>query len=64
MEMNQNVLLRASLLKPRDALMEQEELDYLKAIEQGLIDAKENRTVSLSDARKRLGLTPSSYQSL
>ena len=35
----------------------QEEREFYKAIAQGLMDVKEGRTVSLSDARKRLGLT-------
>ena len=50
--MTQNVPLSGSLLEAR----EQEELIFLKAIEQGLIDVIENRVVSLSDARKHLGL--------
>ena len=54
--MNQNAPLTGTLLETRDVPVEQEELGFLKAIELGLIDAKENRTVSLSDARKRLGL--------
>ena len=50
--MTQNVPLSGSLLEAR----EQEELIFLKAIEQGLIDVMESRVVSLSDARKHLGL--------
>ena len=34
----------------------QEEREFFKAIAQGLMDVREKRTVSLSDARKRLGL--------
>ena len=54
--MNQNAPLTGTLLETRDVPVEQEELSFLKAIEQGLIDVKENRIVSLSDVRKRLGL--------
>ena len=54
--MIQNVPLSGSFLDARDVPLEQEELSFLKAIERGLIDVKENRTVSLSDVRKRLGL--------
>ena len=54
--MIQNVPLSGRLLEVRDVPVEQEELSFLKAIELGLIDVKENRTVSLSDVRKRLGL--------
>ena len=56
MEMNQNAPLSGSSLETRDVPLEQEELSFLKAIEQGLIDVKENRIVSLSDVRKRLRL--------
>lgn len=35
----------------------QEQRDFFKAIAQGLMDVREGRTVSLDDARKRLGLT-------
>ena len=54
--MNQNVPLAGTLLETRGVPVEQEELSFSKAIEQGLIDVKENRTVGLSDVRKRLGL--------
>jgi len=33
-----------------------EELAFVKAIAQGLVDIKEGKTVELSDAKKRLGL--------
>ena len=56
MEMTQNVPLRSSSLEACDVPLEQEELIFLKAIEQGLIDVMESRVVSLSDARKHLGL--------
>ena len=54
--MIQNVHFSRSLLEARDVAVEQEELGFLKAIELGLIEAKENRTVSLSDVRKHLAL--------
>ena len=34
----------------------EEELIFVKAIAQGLMDIKEGKTVSLGDAKKRLGL--------
>ena len=34
----------------------QEEREFYKAIAQGLMDVREKRTVSLSEARERLGL--------
>jgi hypothetical protein len=64
MEINQKIPLGGRLFKACDVPVEQEELDFLKAIEQGLIDAREKRTVSLRDVRKRLGLNPISHQSL
>lgn len=35
----------------------QEELAFVKAVAQGLMDIKEGNTVSLSEAKKRLGIT-------
>jgi len=35
----------------------QEQRDFFKAIAQGLMDVREGRTITLDDARKRLGLT-------
>ncbi len=40
----------------RDYEDEAEERAFLKAVVQGLMDVEEGRTVSLADARKRLGL--------
>ena len=34
----------------------QEQRDFFKAIAQGLMDVREGRTITLDDARKRLGL--------
>lgn len=34
----------------------QEELAFVKAIAQGLIDVKEGKTLNLDDAKKRLGI--------
>jgi len=36
---------------------QQEELAFVKAIAQGLMDIKEGNTVSLADAKKKLGIT-------
>lgn len=40
----------------RDFEADAEERAFLKAVVQGLVDIEEGRTVSLADARKRLGL--------
>jgi prevent-host-death family protein len=40
----------------RDYEAEAEERAFLKAVVQGLVDVEEGRTVSLADAKKRLGL--------
>lgn len=40
----------------RDFEAGHEERDFLKAIVQGLIDVEQGKTVSLAEARKRLGL--------
>ncbi len=40
----------------KDYEAEAEERAFLKAVVQGLIDVEQGRTVSLSDAKKRLGL--------
>lgn len=40
----------------KDYEAETEELAFLKAVVQGLMDVEEGRTVSLADAKKRLGL--------
>ncbi len=40
----------------RDYEAEAEERAFLKAVVQGLVDVEKGRTVSLADARKRLGL--------
>ncbi|HMN03904.1 MAG TPA: type II toxin-antitoxin system Phd/YefM family antitoxin [Geobacter anodireducens] len=40
----------------RDFEADAEERAFLKAVVQGLVDIEQGRTVSLADARKRLGL--------
>jgi prevent-host-death family protein len=40
----------------KDYEAEAEERAFLKAVVQGLMDVEEGRTVSLADAKKRLGL--------
>ena len=40
----------------RDYEDEAEERAFLKAVVQGLVDVEQGRTVSLADAKKRLGL--------
>ena len=40
----------------RDFEADAEEREFLKAVVQGLVDIEEGRTLSLADARKRLGL--------
>lgn len=40
----------------RDFEADAEERAFLKAVVQGLVDIEEGRTLSLADARKRLGL--------
>jgi prevent-host-death family protein len=40
----------------KDYEAEAEERAFLKAVVQGLVDVEEGRTISLADARKRLGL--------
>lgn len=40
----------------RDYEAEAEERAFLRAVVQGLVDVEEGRTVSLADAKKRLGL--------
>lgn len=40
----------------RDFEADAEERAFLKAVVQGLVDIEQERTVSLADARKRLGL--------
>lgn len=40
----------------QDYESEAEERDFLKAVVQGMMDVEEGRTVSLADAKKRLGL--------
>jgi prevent-host-death family protein len=40
----------------RDYEEEAEERAFLKAVVQGLVDVEQGRTVSLADAKKRLGL--------
>lgn len=40
----------------RDFEADTEERAFLKAVVQGLVDIEQGRTVSLADARKRLGL--------
>ncbi len=40
----------------RDYEAEAEERSFLKAVVQGLVDVEQGRTVSLADAKKRLGL--------
>jgi prevent-host-death family protein len=40
----------------RDFEAEAEERAFLKAVVQGLVDVEQGRTVSLADAKKRLGL--------
>jgi hypothetical protein len=40
----------------RDYEDETEERAFLKAVVQGLVDVEQGRTVSLADAKKRLGL--------
>lgn len=40
----------------RDYEAEAEERAFLKAVVEGLVDLEEGRTVTLADARKRLGL--------
>lgn len=40
----------------RDYEADAEERAYLKAVVQGLVDVEQGRTVSLADAKKRLGL--------
>jgi hypothetical protein len=62
--MTPNVPVRSGLPKSQDVPSEQEERAFLKAIELGLMDVRAKRTVSLSDARTRLGLNPSSHLSL
>lgn len=40
----------------RDYEADAEERSFLKAVVQGLVDVEQGRTVSLEDAKKRLGL--------
>ncbi|HEX9024432.1 MAG TPA: type II toxin-antitoxin system Phd/YefM family antitoxin [Geobacteraceae bacterium] len=40
----------------KDYETEAEERDFLKAVVQGLVDVEQGRTVSLAEAKKRLGL--------
>jgi hypothetical protein len=40
----------------RDYEADAEERSFLKVVVQGLVDVEQGRTVSLADARKRLGL--------
>ena len=40
----------------RDYEADSEEREFLKAVVQGLMDVEEGRTVSLAEAKKRLGL--------
>ncbi len=40
----------------RDYEAEAEERAFLKAVVQGLVDVEQGRTISLADAKKRLGL--------
>lgn len=40
----------------QDYEAEVEERDFLKAVVQGLMDVEEGRTLSLADAKRRLGL--------
>jgi prevent-host-death family protein len=40
----------------KDYEVEAEERAFLKAVVQGLVDIEQGRTVSLADAKKRLGL--------
>ncbi len=40
----------------RDYEADSEERVFLKAVVQGLMDVEESRTISLADAKKRLGL--------
>ena len=40
----------------KDYEAEAEERAFLKAVVQGLVDVEQGRTISLADARKRLGL--------
>ena len=43
-------------------LEEYEQLEFLKAIEQGLMDIKNNHTVTFGEAKKRLSANQTSFQ--